>query len=148
MISKNWFTTYRIVICLCIIFSSEISEAQDKFTNLLQKVYLNQPSEREIVRLIMLCVGRGGQGDVGQKIRDEILVIQVYLLDKTTCVVLTYRNTYFVAFLHHQRNNNCKTGMMEEWHQKLHNNSSPDDVIICEVWKIMNLFITSAVINI
>lgn len=22
--------------------------------------------------------------------------------------------------------------MMEEWHQKLHNNSSPDDVIICE----------------
>lgn len=22
---------------------------------------------------------------------------------------------------------------MEEWHQKLHNNSSPDDVIICEV---------------
>ena len=22
--------------------------------------------------------------------------------------------------------------MMEEWHQKLHNNTSPDDVIICE----------------
>ncbi|XP_020533738.1 alpha-glucan water dikinase 2 isoform X2 [Jatropha curcas] len=84
----------------------EISEAQDKFTNLLQKIYLTQPNDREIVRLIMLCVGRGGQGDVGQRIRDEILVIQ--------------------------RNNGCKTGMMEEWHQKLHNNSSPDDVIICE----------------
>ncbi|CAI0405840.1 unnamed protein product [Linum tenue] len=84
----------------------EISEAQDKFTNLLQRIYLNQPSEREIVRLIMSCVGRGGKGDVGQRIRDEILTIQ--------------------------RNNECKTGMMEEWHQKLHNNSSPDDIIICE----------------
>ncbi|CAN1185315.1 Alpha-glucan water dikinase 2 [Linum perenne] len=84
----------------------EISEAQDRFTNLLQRIYLSDPSNREIVRLIMSCVGRGGKGDVGQRIRDEILVIQ--------------------------RNNECKTGMMEEWHQKLHNNSSPDDVIICE----------------
>lgn len=24
-------------------------------------------------------------------------------------------------------------GMMEEWHQKLHNNTSPDDVVICQV---------------
>ncbi|RDY04427.1 Alpha-glucan water dikinase 2, partial [Mucuna pruriens] len=85
---------------------SEISEAQDRFTNLLKIIYLNQPSNREIVRLIMMCVGPGGQGDAGQRIRDEILLIQ--------------------------RNNDCKTGMMEEWHQKLHNNSSPDDVIICE----------------
>jgi alpha-glucan,water dikinase len=23
-------------------------------------------------------------------------------------------------------------GMMEEWHQKLHNNSSPDDLVICQ----------------
>jgi alpha-glucan,water dikinase len=22
--------------------------------------------------------------------------------------------------------------MMEEWHQKLHNNSSPDDLVICQ----------------
>ncbi|KAA8528379.1 hypothetical protein F0562_035734 [Nyssa sinensis] len=84
----------------------EISEAQDRFTNLLQRIYTSQPDDREIVRLIMGCVGRGGQGDVGQRIRDEILVLQ--------------------------RNNDCKSGMMEEWHQKLHNNSSPDDVIICE----------------
>ncbi|ESR61611.1 hypothetical protein CICLE_v10017434mg [Citrus x clementina] len=84
----------------------EISEAQDRFTNLLQNIYSSQPNDREIVRLIMAFVGRGGQGDVGQRIRDEILVIQ--------------------------RNNDCKTGMMEEWHQKLHNNTSPDDIIICE----------------
>ena len=56
---------------------SEISEAQDRFTNLLQGIYSNQPNKREIVRLIMKCVGRGGQGDVGQRIRDEILLIQV-----------------------------------------------------------------------
>lgn len=56
--------------------------------------------------MIMSAVGRGGQGDVGQRIRDEILVIQ--------------------------RNNNCMGGMMEEWHQKLHNNTSPDDVVICQ----------------
>ncbi|XP_010520833.1 PREDICTED: alpha-glucan water dikinase 2 isoform X2 [Tarenaya hassleriana] len=84
----------------------EISEALERFTNLLERIYLMQPNKREITRLIMALVGRGGQGDVGQRIRDEILDIQ--------------------------RNNDCKTGMMEEWHQKLHNNSSADDVIICE----------------
>lgn len=36
-------------------------------------------------------------------------------------------------FLIWQRNNDCKGGMMEEWHQKLHNNTSPDDVVICQV---------------
>lgn len=58
-------------------YVSEISEAQDRFTNLLQRIYLNQPNDREIVRLIMTCVGRGGTGDVGQRIRDEILLILV-----------------------------------------------------------------------
>ncbi|XWS24003.1 hypothetical protein CRYUN_Cryun28dG0063900 [Craigia yunnanensis] len=54
----------------------------------------------------MACVGRGGRGDIGQRIRDEILMIQ--------------------------RNNDCKSGTMEEWHVKLHNNSGPDNVINCE----------------
>ncbi|OVA15252.1 Pyruvate phosphate dikinase [Macleaya cordata] len=84
----------------------EISAAQDAFTNLLQRKYSSQPNDRDTLRLIMATIGRGGQGDVGQRIRDEILVLQ--------------------------RNNDCKGGMMEEWHQKLHNNSSPDDVIICQ----------------
>jgi alpha-glucan,water dikinase len=84
----------------------EISTAQDKLTDLLRRIYQDQPNNREIVRLIMSTIGRGGQGDVGQRIRDEILVIQ--------------------------RNNDCKGGMMEEWHQKLHNNTSPDDVVICQ----------------
>ncbi|XVF02510.1 hypothetical protein REPUB_Repub04eG0181600 [Reevesia pubescens] len=84
----------------------EISKAQDRLTDLLQSIYTTHPQHRELLRMIMSTVGRGGEGDVGQRIRDEILVIQ--------------------------RNNNCKGAMMEEWHQKLHNNTSPDDVVICQ----------------
>lgn len=57
--------------------SREISAAQDRLTNLLREMYTEQPENREMIRLIMGTVGRGGQGDVGQRIRDEILVIQV-----------------------------------------------------------------------
>lgn len=84
----------------------EISKAQDRLTDLLQNIYKSHPQYRELLRMILSTVGRGGEGDVGQRIRDEILVIQ--------------------------RNNDCKGGMMEEWHQKLHNNTSPDDVVICQ----------------
>ncbi|KAG2256802.1 hypothetical protein Bca52824_076096 [Brassica carinata] len=84
----------------------EISKAQDRLTDVLQEVYASYPEYRELLRMIMSTVGRGGEGDVGQRIRDEILVIQ--------------------------RNNDCAGGMMEEWHQKLHNNTSPDDVVICQ----------------
>ncbi|KAL5200732.1 hypothetical protein ABZP36_021935 [Zizania latifolia] len=81
----------------------EISKAQDRFTDDLENMYKTYPQYREILRMIMSAVGRGGEGDVGQRIRDEIL-----------------------------RNTDCKGGMMEEWHQKLHNNTSPDDVVICQ----------------
>ncbi|GAB2280495.1 hypothetical protein Dimus_015122 [Dionaea muscipula] len=84
----------------------EISKAQDRLTDSLQNIYRDRPQHREILRMIMSTVGRGGEGDVGQRIRDEILVIQ--------------------------RKNHCAGGMMEEWHQKLHNNTSPDDVVICQ----------------
>ncbi|XP_022735440.1 alpha-glucan water dikinase, chloroplastic-like isoform X2 [Durio zibethinus] len=84
----------------------EISKAQNRLTDLLQSIYTTHPQHQELLRMIMSTVGRGGEGDVGQRIRDEILVIQ--------------------------RNNDCKGGMMEEWHQKLHNNTSPDDVVICQ----------------
>ncbi|KAM7269112.1 hypothetical protein ACFE04_024609 [Oxalis oulophora] len=84
----------------------EISQAQNRLTDLLQNTYASHPQYREFLRMILSTVGRGGEGDVGQRIRDEILVIQ--------------------------RNNDCEGGMMEEWHQKLHNNTSPDDVIICQ----------------
>ncbi|KAG9440142.1 hypothetical protein H6P81_020307 [Aristolochia fimbriata] len=95
----KWYKNYNVQ-------PREISAAQDKLADLLAKIYSEQPSNREYIRLIRSCVGRGGQGDGGQRIRDEILLIQ--------------------------RNNDCKGGMMEEWHQKLHTNSSPDDVIVCQ----------------
>ncbi|KAG2403039.1 Alpha-glucan water [Vigna angularis] len=58
-------------------WNSEISKEQDRLTYLLQDVYTSYPQYREIVRMILSTVGRGGEGDVGQRIRDEILVIQV-----------------------------------------------------------------------
>jgi alpha-glucan,water dikinase len=61
---------------------------------------------RQVAVSIMSAVGRGGSSDAGQRIRDEILSVQ--------------------------SRNSCKGGMMEEWHQKLHNNTSPDDVVICQ----------------
>ncbi|XP_071707709.1 alpha-glucan water dikinase, chloroplastic-like [Rutidosis leptorrhynchoides] len=84
----------------------EISQAQARLIHKLQNIYSSHPQYSELVRMIMSSVGHGGEGDVGQRIRDEILVIQ--------------------------QKNKCKGGMMEEWHQKLHNNTSPDDVIICQ----------------
>lgn len=72
----------------------------------LAAVWRSEPQHRDIVRLAMAAVGRGGSSDLGQRIRDDILVVQSA--------------------------NNAKGGMMEQWHQKLHNNTSPDDVVICE----------------
>lgn len=63
--------------------SREISAAQDRLTNLLQQMFSEQPENREMIRLIMSTVGRGGEGDVGQRIRDEILVVQVGHLVRT-----------------------------------------------------------------
>lgn len=66
-------------------YNSEISKAQDRLTDLLQNVYTHYPQHRELVRMIMSTVGRGGEGDVGQRIRDEILVVQVGM----TCYLLS-----------------------------------------------------------
>mmetsp|Transcript_11917 Transcript_11917/g.20114 ORF Transcript_11917/g.20114 Transcript_11917/m.20114 type:complete len:1364 (+) Transcript_11917:166-4257(+) len=84
----------------------EIAQAQERLTGILQRVYKEKPYRRELVRWCMSTVGRGGEGNGGQRIRDEILDIQ--------------------------RANNCMGGFMEEWHQKLHNNTTPDDVVICQ----------------
>jgi alpha-glucan,water dikinase len=63
---------------------------------------------QEWVRMMLGCVGRGGDG---QKIRDEILHI-----------------------MHRNHISERKGSWMEEWHQKLHNNTTPDDVPICEAY--------------
>uniref|UniRef100_A0A453RHC3 Uncharacterized protein n=1 Tax=Aegilops tauschii subsp. strangulata TaxID=200361 RepID=A0A453RHC3_AEGTS len=57
----------------------EISQAQDRFTDDLENMYKSYPQYREILRMLLSAVGRGGEGDVGQRIRDEILVIQAII---------------------------------------------------------------------
>jgi hypothetical protein len=69
----------------------------------MYKIY---PQYREILRMIMAAVGRGGEGDVGQRIRDEILVIQVKLM-----VLGIYLLFLFIVSLNHIIcNSNTKNG--------------------------------------
>ena len=63
---------------------------------------------QEWVRAMLSTVGRGGNA---QAVRDEILNIM------------------------HRNNVKEKNGTwMEQWHQKLHNNTTPDDIGICEAY--------------
>ncbi len=86
----------------------ELSHALDRLTFRLAGRYLAEPSERDMIRLILTTLGRGGDG---QRIRDEILNI-----------------------MHRHHIKEVSGHFMEEWHQKLHNNTTPDDVVICEAY--------------
>lgn len=70
--------------------------------------WLSAGEAQEWVRLMLGTVGRGGDG---QRIRDEILNI-----------------------MHRNKIPERKGLWMEEWHQKLHNNTTPDDIPICEAY--------------
>ncbi|MBF0432537.1 MAG: hypothetical protein HQK83_14730 [Fibrobacteria bacterium] len=88
----------------------ELSHSQDRLTQKLSEKYLtgsDQTTKRLICETLAL-VGRGGDG---QKIRDEILNI-----------------------MHRHRIKEVSGHFIEEWHQKLHNNTTPDDVVICEAY--------------
>jgi len=84
----------------------ELSHALERLTFKLADRYLNQPAEREWLRLILTTLGRGSNG---QEVRDEILRI-----------------------MHRHHIKEVSGHFLEEWHQKLHNNTTPDDVVICE----------------
>lgn len=86
----------------------ELSHAQDRLTLQLAGLYRNRSDNRDIIRLLFSTLGRGGEG---QKIRDEILNI-----------------------MHRHHIKEVSNHFMEEWHQKLHNNTTPDDVAICEAY--------------
>lgn len=86
----------------------ELSHAQDRLTTKLANLYTNEPAARQFIRLIMATLGRGGEG---QQIRDEILRI-----------------------MHRHNIKEVSGSFMEEWHQKLHNNTTPDDVTICDAY--------------
>ena len=86
-----------------------LSGAQERFTSICAKAHRELDGEaQEWTRLMLSTLGRGGDG---QKIRDEILNI-----------------------MHRHHIKEVKGTWMEEWHQKLHNNTTPDDIPICEAY--------------
>ncbi|MDY6954201.1 MAG: hypothetical protein SWE60_22070, partial [Thermodesulfobacteriota bacterium] len=86
----------------------ELSHAMDRLTMKLADRYDKKPADRELIRLILTTMGRGGQG---QRVRDEVLHI-----------------------MHRHHIKEVSGHFMEEWHQKLHNNTTPDDVVLCEAY--------------
>ncbi|HTL16480.1 MAG TPA: PEP/pyruvate-binding domain-containing protein, partial [Patescibacteria group bacterium] len=70
--------------------------------------YRSDQQGRPFYRLMLATIGRGGDG---QRIRDEILQI-----------------------MHRHHVKEVSGHFLEEWHQKLHNNTTPDDVVICEAY--------------
>jgi alpha-glucan, water dikinase len=84
----------------------ELSHALERLTVKLAERYVDEPEDREWIRLIMGTLGRGSNG---QEVRDEILRI-----------------------MHRHHIKEVSGHFLEEWHQKLHNNTTPDDVVICE----------------
>ncbi len=87
----------------------ELAHAQTRLTERLAEIYANHPPSRLWVRLMLSTVGQGGNR--GQQVRDEILDI-----------------------MHHHHIKEVGGHFMEEWHQKLHNNTTPDDVAICQAY--------------
>lgn len=86
----------------------ELAHAQDRLTQKLAGMYRHAAAGRPLLRLMLATVGRGGEG---QRIRDEILNI-----------------------MHRHHIKEVSGHFLEEWHQKLHNNTTPDDIVICEAY--------------
>ena len=86
----------------------ELSHSLDRLTLKLADLYVQGTADREMIRLILTTLGRGGDG---QRVRDEVLNI-----------------------MHRRHIKEVSGHFLEEWHQKLHNNTTPDDVVICEAY--------------
>lgn len=86
----------------------ELGHALDQLTIKLAGLYASDPAMHEMLRLIMTTLGRGGDA---QRVRDEVLNI-----------------------MHRHNIKEVSGHFMEEWHQKLHNNTTPDDIVICEAY--------------
>lgn len=86
----------------------ELAHAQARLTLQLADIYRRFPGSRFWIRSTLGTLGRGGDG---QRVRDEILHIM---------------HRHHIAEAHGT--------FLEQWHQKLHNNTTPDDVVICEAY--------------
>jgi alpha-glucan,water dikinase len=90
----------------------ELAHAQNRLTLMLAEAYRSEsPKRRQLLKMILSTLGRGGEGGAGQAIRDDILKI-----------------------MHRHHIKEVGGTFMEEWHQKLHNNTTPDDVVICQAY--------------
>ena len=96
----------------------ELSNSMDRLSMLVTNKYANSisrekqyknlfHSQSSLIKYTLSLLGKGTGN--GQAIRDEILVIM---------------------HKHHIPENNAH--FYEQWHQKLHNNTTPDDIVICE----------------
>ena len=94
----------------------ELSHSMSRLTNLITIKFAetfdnngrdNFWTVHDVYRLILSQLGKG-TGD-GQKIRDEILQI-----------------------MHKNHIKETNDHFYEQWHQKLHNNTTPDDIVICQ----------------
>ncbi len=94
----------------------ELAHAQDRLTTRLAGIFRKSMAAsgadsswvRTWLRLMLTTLGRGGDG---QRVRDEILHI-----------------------MHRRGLKETSGSFMEEWHQKLHNNTTPDDVVLCSAF--------------
>jgi alpha-glucan,water dikinase len=86
----------------------ELAHAQDRLADRLADLYQQKPEGRPWLRLMLATIGKGGDG---QRIRDEILQI-----------------------MHRHHLKEVTGHFLEEWHQKLHNNTTPDDIVICQAY--------------
>jgi alpha-glucan,water dikinase len=90
----------------------ELSHAQERLTARVAGLWRSIPaadaSRRRWLRLMLTTLGRGGDG---QRVRDEILHI-----------------------MHRNHLKEASGTFVEEWHQKLHNNTTPDDIVICHAY--------------
>lgn len=86
----------------------ELAHAQDRLTRKLAERAARGPDQRPLLRMLAGTLGRGGDG---QRVRDAILEI-----------------------MHRHHVKEVAGHFLEEWHQKLHNNTTPDDVLICEAY--------------
>jgi alpha-glucan,water dikinase len=85
-----------------------LAHAQDRLTRRIAGLWRRHPGARPWLRRLLTTVGRGGEG---QRIRDDILSIM------------------------HRHNIREQAGrFLEQWHQKLHNNTTPDDIAICRAY--------------
>ena len=96
----------------------ELSNSMDRLSMIVTTKYSNSISKEKkyknlfhsqasLIKYALSLLGKGTGN--GQAIRDEILVIM---------------------HKHHIPENNAH--FYEQWHQKLHNNTTPDDIVICE----------------